>query len=205
MTQTSRTDELLLNLSLPDELRNDVSCAARSDTCVLVTADTSSTRHEIARCIHQKSERKKGPFAVLNCGGPEEVLYSLLFGHRAGSFADARGDSPGWFEQMNGGTLVLDDVGSLSPQLQDAVVNFLEADEIRPLGAESAGTAVDVRIISATSTDLHALTLKGLFRDDLFYRLNVIHLVLPPSTSPELRAAPQAHVGTAVRDCTKFL
>jgi DNA-binding NtrC family response regulator len=170
-----------------------------------VTADKASVRHEIARGIHEGSGRCQGPFAVLNCSGPEEILHSLLFGHKAGSFADAHSDVPGWCEQVHRGTLVLDDVGSLSPRLQDAVVSFLDAGEVTPVGADSAGKRVDVRIISATNTDLHALTQRGLFREDLFYRLNIIHVVVPTSVSHAIQTGHQAHLEAPRSDRTEFL
>ena len=168
----------------------EVGCAIRSDAEILLTGDKCLGRDGVARFIHEHSRRQLRPIAFVNCAGvPEDLLYSLLFGHRQGSFADADAASAGWFERADGGTLVLEEIGDLTPRLQDALMNFLDTGAIQPLGAENAtGTAVkvDVRIISASSTELHAVVLQGRFHD-LYYRLNVVHIVLPNAPSEDDR------------------
>jgi DNA-binding NtrC family response regulator len=163
------------------KIREDLSCASRSEARVLLSGESGVGTEVIARLIHDRSVRRNGPFVSITCAGVgEDVLQSLLFGHTQGSFSDAHRDVHGWIERSNGGTLCLDDVDELSLPLQDLLGKFLETGEISPVGSESVNRKVDVRIVAATSKDLYGEVLAGRFREDLFYRLNVIHIVVPP-------------------------
>jgi DNA-binding NtrC family response regulator len=163
------------------QIREDLFYAARSDARLLLSGENGVGKEAIARLIHDRSIRGAGPFVSIMCAGMcEDVLQSLLFGHAQGSFSDAHCDTPGWIERSSGGTLFLDEVHELSLPLQDLVGRFLDTGEIRPVGAESLDRKIDVRIVSASSRDLYREVVAGDFREDLFYRLNVIHIVIPP-------------------------
>jgi DNA-binding NtrC family response regulator len=163
------------------EIREDICCASRSDARVLITGENGVGKETIARLIHDRSRRRLGPFVALTCAAVGEgVLQSLLFGHAQGSFADAHRDARGWFERSSGGTLLLDEVHELSQPLQDLVGRFLANGEIRPVGSKGLDRSIDVRIVTASSRDLYAEVTAGRFSEALFYRLNVIHIVIPP-------------------------
>jgi len=153
---------------------------ARSDVPVLIQGPSGTGKELVARAVHRLSRRSRGPFVQLNCGAlPDNLLESELFGHRRGAFTDARRDSPGRFQTAHGGTLLLDEIGDTSPAFQVKLLRALQEGEIHALGATHP-TKVDVRIISATNKDLAALVRQGLFREDLYYRLRVIGLEIPP-------------------------
>jgi PAS domain S-box-containing protein len=154
---------------------------ARVDSPVLITGETGTGKSLLARVIHQSSARSHGPLRELNCGAiPGELMESELFGYAAGAFtsADARGKT-GLIEFSDTGTLLLDEIGDLAPPLQVKLLQFLEAGEVWPVGARKP-KRVDVRIIAATNADLPTLIQQRLFRRDLFYRLNVLVLHVPP-------------------------
>jgi transcriptional regulator with GAF, ATPase, and Fis domain len=159
----------------------DIECAARSDAKVLVTGETGVGKEVIARLIHQKSQRASGPLVTVNCAGlPDSLLESELFGHVRGSFTGAYRDKPGLLEMAPNGTVFLDEVGEMSTRMQVVLLRFLESGEIQRIGADRAHTRVNVRLITATNRDLQSHIATGAFREDLYFRLNVIRLSVPP-------------------------
>jgi DNA-binding NtrC family response regulator len=154
--------------------------AAGSSAQVLILGETGTGKDVIARAIHQHSARAAGPYLVFDCGAVAPTLIeSALFGHVRGAFTGADSDRPGVFEAAHGGTLFLDEVGELEPTLQPKLLRALESGQVTRVG-ESGPRRVDVRIIAATNRDLRAEVEAGRFRSDLFYRLAVILLEVPP-------------------------
>lgn len=152
---------------------------ADSDSTILVNGETGTGKGLIAKAIHQKSYRSNKPFVAINCGAiPENLLESELFGHVRGAFTGATSAKTGKFEIANGGTVFLDEIGDMSPELQIKVLKVLEEKEFEPVGGCKTNR-VDVRIIAATHRDLEEEVQKGSFREDLFYRLYVIPIRLP--------------------------
>jgi len=153
---------------------------AESDSTVLIQGETGTGKELMARAIHDLSARRNKPFVAVNCGAfPDTLLESELFGYRKGAFTDATKDKPGYFATAEGGTLLLDEIGDLSPAFQVRLLRVLQDRTYQPLGATEPLKA-NVRIIAATNRNLTELVEKGGFRRDLFYRVNVIHLDLPP-------------------------
>jgi len=147
---------------------------------ILIMGESGTGKELVARALHYNSDRSKRPFVAVNCGAiPENLLESELFGHVKGAFTDAIRTKRGLFEEADGGTLFLDEIGELPPQLQVKLLRVLQEGEIRRVG-ESRPIKVDVRIISATIKDLAREVNEGRFRDDLFYRLNVLPIHIPP-------------------------
>ena len=150
-----------------------------SAASVLLTGASGTGKELVAKAIHFNSPRRERPFVALNCAAiPDTLLESELFGYKRGAFTDARSDRPGIFVEADGGTIFLDEIGELSPTLQAKLLRVLQEGEIRPLGA-ARNERVDVRVVAATNIDLEARLANGSFRQDLYYRLNVIHIHLP--------------------------
>ncbi|MFS8065832.1 MAG: sigma-54-dependent transcriptional regulator [Byssovorax sp.] len=153
---------------------------AEYKTTALITGESGVGKELIARALHSKSSRRGGPFVAVNCGAiPEPLLESELFGYRRGAFTDAVADRAGLFEQANGGTLLLDEVGELPLSLQVKLLRVLQEETIRRLG-DNKDLKIDVRILAATHRDLAAETKAGRFREDLYYRINVLPIHVPP-------------------------
>ncbi|MBL0216391.1 MAG: sigma-54-dependent Fis family transcriptional regulator [Myxococcales bacterium] len=156
---------------------------AGSTASVLVTGESGTGKELIARAIHYNSTRANGAFVGVNLAAvPEGLIESELFGHKKGAFTDARADKPGLFVEADAGTIFLDEIGELALPLQAKLLRVLQEHEVRPLGA-TKNQRVDVRVVAATNKNLEAMLAEGSFREDLYYRLNVIHLDLPPLRS----------------------
>jgi DNA-binding NtrC family response regulator len=172
---------LLGNSDTTVALRRSIDMAARSSAKVLILGETGVGKEVVARSIHDESARRGRPFVAVNCSGiPETLLESELFGHVRGSFTGAYRDKPGVIRQAHGGTLFLDELGEMSPRMQAVLLRFTESGEMHPVGADTPAPPSDVRLITATNRDLRAQIEAGTFRQDLYYRLNVIEIrVLP--------------------------
>lgn len=157
-----------------------VSKVADHKTTVLITGESGTGKDLAARAIHQSGNRASAPMVSINCGGiPENLLESELFGYKRGAFTDAVKDKPGRFEEANGGTMLLDEIGELPLPLQVKLLRVLQEEEITPLGG-TGSKKIDVRVIAATSKDLQKEVEENRFREDLFYRINVMTIHLPP-------------------------
>ncbi len=157
-----------------------IPAIAVSPSTVLLNGETGTGKELMARTIHGLSKRSNGPFVALNCGAlPDTLLESELFGYKAGAFTGATKDKPGRFALAQGGTLFLDEIGEVSPALQVRLLRVLQEHSYEPLGG-TASVSTDARIIVATNRDLAELTRNGTFREDLYYRVNVVRIELPP-------------------------
>jgi two-component system response regulator AtoC len=175
-----RFEDILAKSARMQEIFRTISKIAEYKTTVLVTGESGVGKELVARAIHRRSTRSGGPFVAVNCGAiPENLLESELFGHKKGAFTDAVHDRRGLFEEANTGTLFLDEIGELPLGLQVKLLRVLEDEKIRRVG-ETRDLQVDVRIVTATHRDLHNETKAGRFREDLFYRLNVLPIHCPP-------------------------
>ena len=163
-----------------EQVMDLVMRVARTRTNILILGKSGTGKELVARAIHDHSERSRGPFLVINCGAiPENLLESELFGHRRGAFTGAMADKDGLFKAAAGGSVFLDEVGELPTAMQVKLLRVLQERQVKPIG-DVRETPIDVRVISATNRDLAAEVKAGRFREDLYYRLNVISIELPP-------------------------
>jgi two-component system response regulator AtoC len=202
-----RFEDILAKSGKMQDIFRTIAKIAEYKTTVLVTGESGSGKELVARAIHRRSKRS-GPFVAVNCGAiPENLLESELFGHKKGAFTDAVHDRQGLFEEASGGSLFLDEIGELPLALQVKLLRVLEDEKIRRLG-ETRDVQVDVRIITATHRDLPTETKAGRFREDLFYRLNVLLIHCPalrerrediPLLIDHFLAKNNARLGTSIR------
>ena len=163
-----------------EEVYGLIERLADSDVTVLIRGESGTGKEVVARALHQRSRRAKAPFVALNCGAlPENLLESELFGHARGAFTDAKVARAGLMMQAHGGTLFLDEIGDMPPDMQVKLLRALEDRRVRPVGGETE-SEWDARVLAATHRDLEAAVAAGRFRQDLFFRLNVVELELPP-------------------------
>ncbi|MFZ5534084.1 MAG: sigma-54-dependent transcriptional regulator [Pseudomonadota bacterium] len=176
-----RTRHILLGDSEPmRRLRGMISKVSSSQAPIYISGESGTGKELVARLIHAQSNRNEGPFVPVNCGAlPAELMESELFGHRKGSFTGAVSDNPGMFRTASGGTLFLDEVAELPLPMQVKLLRAIQERAVRPVG-ESREVAVDVRLLSATHKPLEQMLQTGAFRQDLYYRINVIELRVPP-------------------------
>jgi DNA-binding NtrC family response regulator len=162
-------------------VEEEVDHAARSDAKVLITGESGVGKEIIASLIHSRGGRRSGPLVTINCAGfPDSLLESEFFGHVKGSFTDAHRDRRGLLESAEGGTIFMDEIGEMSLRMQALLLRFLETGEIQRVGADRHLPTLDVRVIAATHRRLINHIADKTFREDLFYRLNVIHIEVPP-------------------------
>ena len=172
--------EIVSRSAVMDEVLSEARLVAPSDASVLIRGESGSGKELLAQAIHRASPRAHGPFVAVNCSAiPEALLESELFGHVKGAFTGAVAHHRGLFQSADGGSLFLDEIGDMPPALQVKLLRVLQERQVRPVGAQQS-IAVDVRILSATHRDLDAALAQGDFREDLYYRLNVVTLTLPP-------------------------
>ena len=180
MKRDDRAELIGVSLELV-ELKKEIDRLSNSDAKVLITGESGVGKELVARAIHDGSQRSQAPFVPINSAGlPDTLLESELFGHVKGSFTDAYRDKPGKLEIADAGTVFLDEVGEMSLRMQGLLLRFLETGELQKVGAERPTARANVRVIAATHRDLRELIAQGRFREDLFYRLNVIHVFVPP-------------------------
>jgi two-component system, NtrC family, response regulator AtoC len=162
------------------DLKQEIERVARSGAKVLITGESGAGKELVAHAIHRGSDRAGRTFVAVNCAGiPETLLESELFGHAKGSFTGAYRDKEGKLEQADKGTAFLDEIGEMTLRMQGLLLRFLETGELQKVGADRVAGCVDVRVIAATNRNIREMIEAGTFREDLFYRLNVIHLLVP--------------------------
>ena len=180
MRREFRFDDILAKSAVMQNIFKTIGKIADYKTTVLISGESGVGKELVARALHTQSNRRSGRFVAVNCGAsPENLLESELFGHKRGAFTDAISDRRGLFEEADGGTLFLDEIGEIPLGLQVKLLRVLQESTIRRLG-ETKDQSVDVRIVAATHRDLQAEIAAGRFREDLFYRLNVLPIVVPP-------------------------
>lgn len=180
MLKENSFEQMIAQSSAMKEIFRTVAKVAGYKTTALVTGESGVGKELVARALHQQSNRAQKPFIAVNCGAiPGNLLESELFGHKRGAFTDASSDRAGLFEQADGGVLLLDEIGELPLELQVKLLRVLQEEVIRRIGGDR-DVSVDVRIVAATHRDLAAEVQAGRFREDLFYRINVLHIHVPP-------------------------
>jgi transcriptional regulator with PAS, ATPase and Fis domain len=161
-------------------IQREIDCASRFDARLLITGDAGVGKDVVARLVHIRS-RRRGPFVRVSCASaPDPLLEWQMFGLAQGSFSGAQHDTRGYLEQAAGGTIFLDEVGEMSLRMQTLLLRFLESGEIQRVGGDTTRVVEDVRVIASTSRNLFDLVAAQAFREDLYYRLNIIHIVVPP-------------------------
>jgi transcriptional regulator with PAS, ATPase and Fis domain len=180
--ETSPT--LVGNSAVLAELKDEVARVAQSDAKVLITGESGTGKELVARAIHMQGARSHRAFVPVNCAGlTETLLESELFGYVKGSFTGAHRDRPGKLETADQGSIFLDEIGEMTPRMQGLLLRFLETGELQKVGSDRIDRVVNVRVIAATNRNLAEMVGKGEFREDLFYRINVIHVMTPPLRS----------------------
>ncbi len=180
VTRSQGFGEILGNSSPINRVLDLVERASESDATVLITGESGTGKELVARALHQHSRRRGGPFVPVNCTAmPETLLESELFGHARGAFTDARVARAGLMVKAAGGTLFLDEIGDAPLGLQQKLLRAIEERKVRAVGDDSE-RVIDARFVFATNRDLEALVEQGVFRSDLFYRINVVHIEVPP-------------------------
>ncbi len=180
VTESDRFEELLGDSAGMRSLRALLERIADSEATVLITGESGTGKELVARALHRQSRRATQSFVAVNCAAmPEALLESELFGHARGAFTDARAPRRGLFLEAHGGTLLLDEIGDLPLALQPKLLRVLQERTVRPLGADRE-VPIDVRLIAATNRDLESALDEGRFREDLYFRINVIHVAVPP-------------------------
>ncbi|MCP3901829.1 MAG: PAS domain-containing protein [Desulfobacteraceae bacterium] len=180
LTTRYKVEDIVSNNDAMKSIFNILPQISDSDSSVLIEGETGTGKELMARAIHNISPREKKPFIAINCGAmPDTLLESELFGYKKGAFTNALKDKPGQFALAHGGTIFLDEIGDTSPAFQVSLLRVLQDHEFTPLGGLSK-EKTDIRIIAATNKDLSELVKKNKFRQDLYYRINVISLTLPP-------------------------
>lgn len=180
LKKSHRFDELIGESPPMRKLANRLARVADTETSILVTGETGTGKELVAQALHKQSRRHEGPFVAVNCAAlPDALLESELFGHKRGAFTDAKTERKGLFFLANGGTLFFDEIGDFPLALQPKLLRSLEERCVRPIGGTSE-LDFDVRIIAATNRDIETAVEEGRFREDLYYRINVIQIALPP-------------------------
>ncbi|HDR14892.1 MAG TPA: sigma-54-dependent Fis family transcriptional regulator [Desulfobacteraceae bacterium] len=180
LDEITRFDNIIGRSEPMQQVFNLIPEVAQSDSSVLITGETGTGKELVAKAIHAKSPRAHGPFIAINCGAmPETLLETELFGHRKGAFTGANQNRKGFLEVVSGGTLFLDEIGEISPKMQVDLLRVLEEKEIIRVG-DREPIDVDFRLVSSTCRDLDAEVEAGNFREDFFYRINVIKITIPP-------------------------
>ena len=175
-----RFDELVGQSPAMRPVYDLIERVAASDATVLISGDSGTGKELVARAIHSRSRRRTGPFVAINCAAmPESLLESELFGHAKGAFTDAKTAEPGLLRRANRGTIFLDEIGDMPLGLQPKLLRVLQERAVRPVGGRDE-IAIDVRVLAATNRDLESAIEEGRFREDLYYRVNVVHIPLPP-------------------------
>ena len=180
LKKSHQFDELIGQSSPMRKLIDRLERVADTETSILITGETGTGKELVAQALHRRSRRHKGPFVAVNCAAlPDTLLESELFGHKSGAFTDAKTERKGLFFQADGGTLFFDEIGDFPLALQPKLLRSLEERCVRPIGGTSE-IAFDVRIIAATNRDIETAVEESRFREDLYYRINVIQIDLPP-------------------------
>jgi two-component system response regulator HydG len=181
--RTTRFEDLIGASPAMQKLYDQLSRIADTETSILITGESGTGKELVARSLHGRSRRRDKPFVAVNCAAlPDTLLESELFGHAKGAFTDARNDRKGLFIQAEGGTLFLDEIGEMPLAMQPKLLRALEENKVRPVGSDRE-VPVDVRIVTATNRDLETAVEESRFREDLFFRVNVIQLDMPPLRS----------------------